>query len=700
MNKLAAERGGKCLSKAYVNTDTPLLWQCAKGHTWENRPAKIKKGQWCPECAGKQKRTIEEMRAFAESRGGKCLSLEYKSLQSHLEWQCAKGHSWKAKPSNVVPPRGVTFLSRNTWCPYCAGSIVTRDDLAALAEERGGAFLSAEYTKAKAKHKWLCCNGHEFLASPNSVKNGTWCPTCNIKYGEELARLYIEALFDAPFPKSRPAFLRTVGARSTLELDGYNETLAIAFEHHGAQHYRRTKHFHRTNNEFDAQQERDRRKATLCSLNGVRLFIIPSIPDLTTLPNLPAVIARQCSELGLVTPRCPFEVKVDFGKVFRVSEFEVLRTIAAERGGELLSTSYLGGGVKLKWRCADGHEWEAAPSSVKAGTWCADCAGITPTEKAELELRAGELGFRIIKDNWDADARQKRTLTLVCRSGHTFDRTTKQLKRGRRCPDCAASQKIGIRDARALAEQHEGLCLSPLFVNSQASLKWICREGHIWRASYSTVKRGHWCRTCRMQEMGKRKRKYTLQYMRTLAAKRGGECLTEEYDTVQDELRWRCANGHEWTAVASSVIGEDGSWCRECANAVRSVGQRDTIEHMREIAESRGGKCLSTEYLRGKDKLEWECDKGHTWPATPNNIKRGKWCPFCAGKAPLTLSLLQEIAKSRGGKCLSTEYVRGKDKLEWECAKGHRWFAAAESVKGTKSQKGTWCRTCYDQERS
>ena len=701
MNELAAARGGKCLSAEYLNTDTALMWQCAKGHSWKNRPAKIKNGQWCPECAGKKQRTIEEMRAFAESRGGKCLSPEYKSLQSHLEWQCAKGHSWAAKPGNVVPPRRSALLPlpRNTWCPYCAGLIVTRDDLVALAEDRGGAFLSDEYTTAPAKHMWRCCNGHDFSASPNSVKNGSWCPYCNINFGEELARIYMEAVFDAPFPRTRPAFLRAEGGRSSLELDGYNESLSLAFEHHGDQHYRRLKYFHPKQERFDAQQERDSRKRHLCELNGVRLLVVPSIPYLTPLHDLPAVIAQQCHAIGVVTPRSPFEVEVDIGKIFRVSEFYVLKNIAAKRGGELLSASYLGSCVQLRWRCAQGHEWDTAPINVKAGKWCPDCAGTAPTDKTELESLAARHGFRILEDNWETDSRQKRTFTLTCANGHLFALTTMQIKRGRCCPDCAEAKAITIQHARALAEPHEGLCLSPMYIRSQTKLKWLCSEGHVWTASYSTAQKGHWCRSCRMKQMGEDKRKYTLQDMCALAVARGGECLSTKYETVEDKLRWRCAHGHEWLTVVSSVIGADGSWCTECSAKQRGVDQRDTIENMQDIAQSRGGRCLSAEYVRGKDHLVWECVKGHTWPATPNNVKRGKWCPYCAGKAPLTLALLQQIAKSRGGKCLSTQYKRGKDGLEWECAKGHRWFACAESVKGTKRQKGSWCRPCYYKNR-
>ena len=46
----AAERGGACLSKEYINAKTKLLWQCADGHTWWATPDHIQGRRWCPRC--------------------------------------------------------------------------------------------------------------------------------------------------------------------------------------------------------------------------------------------------------------------------------------------------------------------------------------------------------------------------------------------------------------------------------------------------------------------------------------------------------------------------------------------------------------------------------------------------------------------------------------------------------------------------
>ena len=46
---------------------------------------------------------------------------------------------------------------------------------------------------------------------------------------------------------------------------------------------------------------------------------------------------------------------------------EKMGEIAVDRGGECLSEEYSGTGVKLRWRCKEGHTWEAVPSSVRGG---------------------------------------------------------------------------------------------------------------------------------------------------------------------------------------------------------------------------------------------------------------------------------------------------------------------------------------------
>ncbi len=122
------------------------------------------------------------------------------------------------------------------------------------------------------------------------------------------------------------------------------------------------------------------------------------------------------------------------------------------------------------------------------------------------------------------------------------------------------------------------------------------------------------------------------------------------------------------------------------------IANIEKLKTLKKIAKSRGGKCLSGEYVNAFTKLSWKCSKGHIWDDTPNNIKKGKWCKNCSKTKRLTIGEMQQIAESRGGKCLSKKYVNSFTKLEWKCKNGHKWMANPESVK-----RGSWCRKCHNQ---
>jgi hypothetical protein len=175
MYKVALESGGQCLSDAYVNARTKLLWQCSNGHRWEAVPDKVMRGSWCPYCAGKFSISIENMRMLAKNRGGNCLSDTVHNNRSMLLWECAQGHQWQAVVSSV---------KQGTWCPRCSYELrgksrrLTIGVMQRLAQERGGKCLSDSYLNAHTKLLWECKDGHKWEAKPTNIKSGKWCPKC------------------------------------------------------------------------------------------------------------------------------------------------------------------------------------------------------------------------------------------------------------------------------------------------------------------------------------------------------------------------------------------------------------------------------------------------------------------------------------------------------------------------------------------
>ena len=302
MQEIAQARGGACLSAAYVNNSTKLLWRCAENHEWKATPAHIATGGWCPRCHNRNNpRTLAQMKALAVQRGGECISKVYRRNEVKLKWRCAEGHVWSAAPSGIIG---------GTWCPVCGKSKKkTLRDMHRVAAERGGKCLSRSYRNSRTKLQWECKLGHTWWAQPGSVFAGTWCRRCKDLHSGDSQRLAIEDM----------------------------------------------------------------------------------------------------------------------------------RVTAAERGGRCLSTEYRNSGTKLRWQCSQGHKWMATPGHVRNGRWCPEC---------------------------------------------------KRLKSG-------ASQRLSMHHASRLAQSNGGLCLSTIYKNAITPMDWECAAGHRWSATYNTIQQGHWCGRCR-----------------------------------------------------------------------------------------------------------------------------------------------------------------------------------------------------------
>lgn len=266
---LAISKGGECLSEEYKNCVTKMKWKCSQGHEWETKLSKIKnEGSWCPRCHfDKKMLSLDDAHKLAKEKGGVCLSEEYKGASSKLNWRCEKGHEWETT-LGIVKNNG-------SWCRKCY-DLSKRCDLQeaqTIALDKGGKCLSTEYVNRRTSMEWECERGHKWSAIYDSIKKGKWCPYCPFK-SEESCRKIFKKIFREEFPKKRPKFLKMDG-RPTLELDGYNEDLKIAFEYQGAQHYRHIPHFHKTEEEFEKLQERDILKYKLCQEEGINLILIP-----------------------------------------------------------------------------------------------------------------------------------------------------------------------------------------------------------------------------------------------------------------------------------------------------------------------------------------------------------------------------------------------------------------------------------------
>ncbi len=578
--EIARKHGGKCLSTHYISLDTEMRWECKEGHQWESKASNIRYGAWCPECSykkrGKKKRNkLKDFQLLAEKRNGKCLSTQYIDAKTELQFFCNKHHyTWRATPDSV---------KRGSWCIHCGNesSAEKRKDslshMQELAEKKGGRCISTRYINDRTKMLWECSNGHQWYATPNNIKGGTWCPKCsNFTYiHQEITREYFRLIFNHEFPLYPPDSLDWLKNNEGygMELDGYCEELNLAFEYHGIQHYKVVKHFQMTQEDLLVRQANDSLKRELCQKKGVQLIEIPYWIELS---NIQDFILSECRKQQIYLKNLPYFDYRDFQIYSPLQDrLDEIESIANKHGGKLISDQYINNRTKLWWECANGHQWKASPSHIKNGRWCPKCAKVVRGLK----------------------------------------------------------KRDSLENMQKIANERGGKCLSSEYNLSHSKLKWECAKGHQWFATPSNIKKGTWCPICAgftQKSYNLNRKKHNLKKMHQIAMKRGGRCLSAKYINTNSKLLWACAKGHQWEAIPSNIL--KGSWCPICANQNRALSQRKSIEDMQKLALDNNGKCLSSKYINNHTKLLWECSEGHSWKTTPKVIQMGCWCPSCVKK--------------------------------------------------------------------
>ena len=371
-----------------------------------------------------------------------------------------------------------------------------------------------------------------------------------------------------------------------------------------------------------------------------------------------------------------------------------MRSIANDRGGQCLSRRYVDANTTLKWECARGHRWMATPSHIKNdGSWCPTCSsGMAericrtycrqlfgkPFPKSRPKWLKNSRGNQMELDGYCKD------LSIAFEHQGEQHYMVKSLYMGSE-EQLLRRQKDDDEKARLCKRNGVRLLVIPaLFLRTALEdlQQWLFDECIRLRVRRPA---GMLTREVKLQAAWKTTfAASALNELQSIAESQGGRCRSKGYTHSDIKLDWECAEGHRWSSVPRHV--KMGSWCPECAGL-----KRLTIELMQCIAKEHGGKCLSQEYVNQNIKLQWECASGHRWKAKPAHIKNANsWCPECAGNRRGTIQEMQSLASKRGGDCLSKRYVNSQTKIRWSCSRGHTWMATPSNVKN----RGSWCPKC------
>lgn len=495
----AKSHKGYLLSSAYHGISKKYHWKCKEGHEWWG---KFYRNSWCRKCSyirnGVSRRiSFKEVSGFVKKKGGRFFTKRFKTLKDKGTFLCAKGHKWETSICNV--------FTQGSWCPFCAGNRPqTIEDMRHLANRFGGRFLSKEFRGTNNNYLWECVNDHVFLKDPNSIKGGSYCPYCKSATSENICRACFEILFEKPFPKIKPKWLKN-SQGNLMELDGFCDELKIAFEYHGIGHYESC-FFSPTKGILQKRQNDDRLKRILCEKNGVTLI---EIPKGVTGDKILPFIKGKCIDHHLINENYIDHHKPLEKKLFSRDILNKLNEIAKLKNGEMLSRTFFGAGFPLHWKCEKGHKWKAPPSRILKGAWCKICADLK-----------------------------------------------KSIKRRR-----------GIEVLQKIALTRGGKCLSTNYESLNQMISWSCAKGHIWDASANNVLHNKsWCPECYKQN-GRRLNslKYSHADMCKIALSRKGIFLSEEYRGVIHKYNWQCEKGHVFELAPYNIF-RYGRWCPVCLN--------------------------------------------------------------------------------------------------------------------------------------
>ncbi|MFO7538072.1 MAG: hypothetical protein R6X32_08420, partial [Chloroflexota bacterium] len=143
-----------------------------------------------------------------------------------------------------------------------------------------------------------------------------------------------------------------------------------------------------------------------------------------------------------------------------------------------------------------GHRWQSAYVTVLRGGGCPVCKKALPKTPADYHQLAQSRGFDWLGPpvttvgaitNWQ------------CEQGHRWATAYKSIRDGTGCPVCAgvtsaAPSKLYERLAQ---NQKVGLVwLGPPVAHTHLLTAWQCRQGHVWQATYNQIQRGGTCPLC------------------------------------------------------------------------------------------------------------------------------------------------------------------------------------------------------------
>nr|DAY73207.1 MAG TPA: restriction enzyme [Caudoviricetes sp.] len=261
----------------YKDNKTKVCIICPiHGEFWQ-APSNHLSGQECPACKGKIKITTEIFIARAvKVHGDKYIydKVKYKDMNTKVCILCPiHGEFWQT-PDNHLQGKG---------CPICGFKSMAEKqtknteyfiEMSKLIHGCKYDYTRVEYISAKKKVCIVCPEHDEFWQSPNNHLNGQGCPKCKTSLGENKIEYFLTLKGIEYIRQYSINIDPQMFSRNNIKADFYLPRLNVIIEFNGVQHYKKIPFFHRTEDDFAIQVDRDKRLRQYCKEHKIKLIEI------------------------------------------------------------------------------------------------------------------------------------------------------------------------------------------------------------------------------------------------------------------------------------------------------------------------------------------------------------------------------------------------------------------------------------------
>jgi hypothetical protein len=351
--------------------------------------------------------------------------------------------SWKC-PKGHKFEASVANRSKGRNCPYCSNKKILPgfNDLITshphLAQEADGWDPSTVSRGSVKKLKWICQNKHNWIAAPNSRTNQN--SGCPYCSGKNI-------------------------------LVGFNDLATT--------HPKLAEEAYRWNPKELTSGSRKKRN-WICKKNHIWEAPIYSRSAGRGCPVCSNYLTQPgVNDLATLFPR-----------------------IAQEADGWDPTKVNAGSSKKMKWKCAEGHIWDAVIDTRVRGTDCPFCSGRRAIKgKNDLFTLNPELAKEAL--DWDPTTLTSKSGQIrkwKCEQGHIWNSTPHNRSKSG-CPYCAHKKVLeGFNDLATthpdLSREADGWNPKTVIAGSHQKLQWKCTNNHVWSAVIKNRAKGIGCPTC------------------------------------------------------------------------------------------------------------------------------------------------------------------------------------------------------------